>query len=91
MHKVKLHYLPNQPKDYYKYAMNAIKYLPLIPKGSNMVPITNSYVRDQTIDTSPSAHILVMAQAENNGILVYKYNPQNPNPKTNLGTRDKVA
>ena len=59
-----------------KYYHMPIKYLPLIPKGSNMVPITNSYVRDQTIDTSPSAHILVMAQAENNGILVYKYNPK---------------
>jgi len=38
-------------------------------------PVSNSYVRDQAIDTSPSAHVLVMAMSGKNGIVVYHYNP----------------
>ena len=38
-------------------------------------PVSGSYVRDQAIDTSPSAHVLVMAMSGKNGILVYHYNP----------------
>ena len=38
-------------------------------------PVTQSYVRDEAIDTSPSAHVLVIAQQNNNGILVYQYDP----------------
>ena len=62
----------------YGYILNPIKYLNLLTtnKPNQPLPITQSNVRDQAIDTSPTAHILVMAQARNNGILVYKYNPK---------------
>ena len=33
------------------------------------------FVYCQAIDTSPSAHVLVMAMSGKNGILVYHYNP----------------
>lgn len=58
--------------------LDPIKYLPLFTPNNpdQPYPATQSFVRDQAIDTSPSAHILVMAQAQNNGILVYKYNPK---------------
>ena len=62
----------------YGYILNPIKYLNLLTpnKPDQPYPITQSNVRDQAIDTSPTAHILVMAQAHNNGILVYKYDPK---------------
>ena len=62
----------------FEYELKPIKYLNLLTpnKDNQPEPITQSYVRDQAIDTSPSAHILVMAQANNNGILVYKYDPK---------------
>lgn len=72
LYKVNLHYLPNQTHDYFSYAMTPINYLPLVSSSAN-VPITNSFVRDQAIDTSASAHILVMAEATANGIIEYKY------------------
>lgn len=58
-----------------------IKYLPLIPNANTDFnykpewPMTTDYSRDEAIDTSPSAHILVMAMDAANGILVYKYDP----------------
>lgn len=36
---------------------------------------SDDFRRDQAIDTSPSAHILVMSMAKKNGIIVYKYDP----------------
>jgi hypothetical protein len=33
-------------------------------------------LRDQAIDTSPSAHVLVIARESGEGISVYKYDPQ---------------
>ena len=39
-------------------------------------PEVQSYLRDQAIDTSPSAHVLVMAMSQKNGILVYHYDPK---------------
>jgi WD40 repeat protein len=39
-------------------------------------PATYTYLRDQATDTSPSAHVLVMAMSEKNGILVYHYAPK---------------
>jgi WD40 repeat protein len=39
-------------------------------------PEVQSYLRDQATDTSPSAHVLVMAMSEKNGILVYHYAPK---------------
>ena len=50
-----------------------IKYLPL---GTQPFPSVNDYSRDQSIDTSPSAHILVMGKQYAPGIIVYKFNPK---------------
>jgi len=36
----------------------------------------DDFSRDQAIDTSPSAHILVMSQQNANGIIVYQYDPE---------------
>lgn len=66
----------------YLYDLNPIKYLPLIPNAATDThyqkdwPLTSDdFSRDQAIDTSPSAHILVMSMAEKNGIIVYQYDP----------------
>jgi hypothetical protein len=72
------HYLVfNNPSHY------AILYQTLNPKplkyldlGDNPVPATYDLERDQSMDTSPSAHILVMAKNEQPGIMVYHYNPK---------------
>jgi hypothetical protein len=50
-----------------------LKYFPL---GRHPFPALNYYERDQAIDTSPSAHILVIARESGEGILVYKYDPK---------------
>ena len=56
-----------------------IKYLPLMDKKNQTeeapYPETKSFVRDQAMDTSPSAHVLVMGQANGGGIMVYHYDP----------------
>tara|TARA_R110000868_G_scaffold266583_1_gene525798 strand:+ start:7755 stop:9005 length:1251 start_codon:yes stop_codon:yes gene_type:complete len=49
------------------------KYLRL---GLNPAPSVVDYAADQSIDTSPSAHILVTGQAVSDGINVYQYNPK---------------
>lgn len=49
-----------------------LKYLPL---GRNPFPSVNDYTRNQSIDASPSAHILVTGQANADGINVYRYDP----------------
>lgn len=66
-----------QPKEGLHYIMTPIKYLSLVPTEQSWYPITNSFARNQAVDTSATAHILVMGQAENNGILVYQYDPKN--------------
>ncbi|OGT95185.1 MAG: hypothetical protein A2298_01615 [Gammaproteobacteria bacterium RIFOXYB2_FULL_38_6] len=48
-----------------------LKYLKL----SNPWISVDAYERDQSIDTSPQAHVLVAGKQEENGILVYQYNP----------------
>ncbi len=65
-----------------KRIIKPIKYLSLIPNAATDTnyqkdwPLTsNQFSRDQAIDTSPSAHILVMSMAEKNGIIVYRYDP----------------
>jgi len=75
------HPYPNSP---YLYNLYPIKYLPLIPNTATDTtykkdwPLTtDQFSRDQAIDTSPSAHILVMSMAGKNGIIVYKYDPKN--------------
>jgi len=66
-----------------KHVIKPIKYLPLIPNAATDTtykkdwPLTtDQFSRDQAIDTSPSAHILVMSMAAKNGIIVYKYDPK---------------
>ncbi len=51
----------------------ALKYNGL---GRHPCPSVDYYARDQAIDTSPSAHILVMGKENEGGILVYQYDPQ---------------
>lgn len=59
----------------YSFYTMTPKYLSLL--GDNKIfPALQDFVRDQAIDTSPSAHILVMAQQNGNGILVYQYDPK---------------
>ena len=43
--------------------------------GKHPMPSVSYYERDQAIDTSPSAHILVMGKDTKPGILVYQYDP----------------
>jgi WD40 repeat protein len=50
-----------------------IKYLNL---GNKPLLATFNLERDQSMDTSPSAHVLVMAKDKEPGIIVYKYNPK---------------
>ena len=50
-----------------------IKYLDL---GTTPWPATDALERDQAMDTSPSAHVLVIAKRDGPGIMVYNYNPK---------------
>ena len=50
-----------------------LKYLPL---GKSPMISVDRYTRDQSIDTSPSAHVLVTGKINQGGILVYKYDPK---------------
>ena len=67
-----------------KYGLKPIKYLPLISDAATNFYSTDhsplatgdDFSRDQAIDTSPSAHILVMSQQNANGIIVYQYDPE---------------
>jgi len=72
------HYLrfPNQNPYAILYKVTnpiPLKYLPL---GKKPWPSVNDYVLDQSIDTSPQAHILVMGMETGSGIIVYKYVPK---------------
>ncbi len=44
--------------------------------GNNTWPSVNHFLRNESIDTAPAANILVMGRADNSGIIVYKYHPQ---------------
>ena len=64
-----------------KEYLPAIKYLPLVknpnaqyPSDNGLYPQTQSFL--PVVATSPSAHILVMAQANGGGIMVYQYHPE---------------
>ena len=67
----------------FRYWVDPEKYLPLIDNPDNNLHtgidstplVSDDFSRDQAIDTSPSAHILVMSQQNANGIIVYKYDP----------------
>ncbi len=50
-----------------------LKYLNL---GNKPLLATFNLERDQSMDTSPSTHILVMAKDQEPGIIVYRYNPK---------------
>ena len=52
---------------------NSIKYLPL---GQVPYPSVGYLSRDESIDTSPSTHILVTGQEVDDGINVYQYDPK---------------
>lgn len=41
------------------------------------MPSVSYYQRDEAIDTSPSAHVLVTGKDSEGGILVYQYDPKN--------------
>jgi WD40 repeat protein len=73
------HYLVFTNQNHY-----AILYQTLNPKplkyldiGTNPWPATFNLERDQSMDTSPSAHVLVMAKDQEPGIMVYHYDPAN--------------
>lgn len=75
----KVQLVPISKKEHYywiKHRLKAIKYLPLMRYLDGLEPITYSPLRGAAIDTAPSAHVLVIAQAHNNGILVYQYDPK---------------
>ncbi len=65
-------YVPNYAILYSITNPKPLKYLPLgnYPKIS-----VDDYTRDQSIDTSPQAHVLVTGKINQGGILVYKYDP----------------
>ena len=74
-------------KDYYLRFPNGVPYAALYkvtnPIPRKYLPLSKKpwvgieeYSRDQAIDTSPQAHILVMAMATGSGIVVYKYDPK---------------
>jgi hypothetical protein len=50
-----------------------LKYIYL---GKNPMPSVSDYTRDESIDTSPVAHILVTGQDSHSGIIVYRYDPK---------------
>ena len=61
--------------------LTPMKYLPLVknpnaqyPSDNGLYPQTQSFL--PVVATSPSAHILVMAQANGGGIMVYQYHPE---------------
>tara|TARA_R110000868_G_C10962074_1_gene768613 strand:+ start:2671 stop:3942 length:1272 start_codon:yes stop_codon:yes gene_type:complete len=65
------------------YIDYAVLYQGLNPKPTQYLklgympfPSTNDFSRDQSIDTSPSAHVLVTGQGVFDGINVYKFDPK---------------
>ena len=66
-------YVPNYAILYSVTDPKPLKYLPL---GHDPQISVDAYERDQSIDTSPSAHILVTGKIDQGGILVYQYNPE---------------
>ena len=58
------------------YSINDPKPKKYFYLGAHPFPAVNDYDRDQAIDTSPQAHILVMGKASESGILVYKFDPE---------------
>ncbi len=50
--------------------------LAYFPLGKHPYPAVNYYARDQAIDTSWQAHVLVVGKEDSDGILVYQYDPE---------------
>ena len=50
-----------------------LKYFPL---GKNPMPVLMDYVQDESVDTAPKAHVLVMSSTTDGGIIEYKYDPK---------------
>lgn len=57
------------------YNIDHDKPVKLIFIGNDFPPAVNDFSRDEAIDTTPAAHILVAAQATGSGIIVYQYHP----------------
>jgi WD40 repeat protein len=55
------------------YSIDSPRTLKYLPLGKQSFPALQYYERDQAMDTSPSAHVLVIAKETEPGILVYKY------------------
>jgi WD40 repeat protein len=55
------------------YSIDSPRTLKYLPLGKQPFPALQYYERDQAMDTSPSAHVLVIAKETEPGILVYKY------------------
>ena len=75
------HYLHFTTTSPYTVLYQAINPLPLkyLSLGKYPWPVSKNpddYSRDEAIDTAPAANILVMAQADGPGIIVYKFDPK---------------
>ncbi len=66
-------YVPNYAILYSVTDPKPLKYLPL---GKSPMISVDRYTRDQSIDTSPQAQVLVTGKINQGGILVYKYDPK---------------
>ena len=64
------------PKYAILYSITDPKPLKYLRFGNDPKISVYEYVRDQSIDTSPKAHILVTGKVNQGGILVYKYDPK---------------
>jgi WD40 repeat protein len=71
------HYLVFNHQSHYTILYQTLNPKPLkyLDVGTNPWPATFNQERDQSMDTSPSAHILVMAKDQEPGIMVYHYDP----------------
>lgn len=75
--------MKKSPEFWTEYYLSPNKYLPLtryysaldLPSGHSTQP-PSTLAHQLSMDTSPSAHVLVMGQKNTGGIMVYKYNPQ---------------
>ncbi|MSP53972.1 MAG: hypothetical protein EXR81_07035 [Gammaproteobacteria bacterium] len=72
------HYLVFNHQSHYTILYQTLNPKPLkyLDVGTDPWPATFNQERDQSMDTSPSAHILVMAKDQEPGIMVYHYDPK---------------
>ena len=72
------HYLVFNHNEHYATLYQTLNPKPLkyLDLGNAPYPSTDALERDQSIDSSPSAHILVTGKRDGPGIMVYHYNPK---------------